>query len=102
MEVQSQHDSENRRLVMVNKDNRRVGQKWEVIYVKDMPREPRKGEMNKEFGFIVENDFHLQTKMKSGRYLDRLGNNAVLKTPNGRNTQIWYFHQRSRTIRNKY
>jgi len=63
-----------------------MNQKWEIIYVKDMPREPRKGEMNKQFGFIVESDFHLQTHMKSGRYLDRLGNNVVVKTPNGRNT----------------
>jgi hypothetical protein len=51
-----------------------------------MPREPRKGELNKQFNFIVERDFYLQTLMKSGRYLDRLGNNVVLKTPNGRNT----------------
>jgi hypothetical protein len=67
-----------------------------------MPREPRKGELNKQFNFIVERDFYLQTMMKSGRYLDRVGNNVVLKTPNGRNTQEWYFHQRSKTIRNKY
>jgi hypothetical protein len=101
LDVQGGQDIENRRILMWN-PHKGLNQKWEIIYVKDMPREPRKGEMNKQFGFIVESDFHLQTKMKSGRYLDRLGNNAVLKTPNGRNTQIWYFHQRSRTIRNKY
>jgi len=70
---------------MARKSNK-VYQKWKIIYVKDMPAEPKKGELNKQFNFIVERDFYLQTLMKSGRYLDRLGNNVVLKTPNGRNT----------------
>jgi hypothetical protein len=26
----------------------------------------------------------------------------VIKTPNGRRTQIWYFHQQSLTIRTRY
>jgi hypothetical protein len=41
--------------------------------------------------------------MKSNRYLDIINNrNIVLKTPNGRNTQIWYFHQQTLTIRAKF
>jgi hypothetical protein len=39
--------------------------------------------------------------MNSGRYLDRLGNNVVLKTPNYRQTQLWYFHSKSKTIRSR-
>jgi len=92
---------ENRRIVMWN-SHKGDNQKWEIIYVKDMPAEPKKGEMNTIFGFIVESPFHLQTMLPSGRYLDRLGNNVVLKTPNGRNTQDWWFDQRSRTVKNKY
>jgi hypothetical protein len=67
-----------------------------------MPAEPKKGEMNKDFGFLVDTDFFVKTKMSSGRYLDRIGNNVVLKTPNARSTQKWYFHQASKTIRNRY
>jgi hypothetical protein len=67
-----------------------------------MKPEPKKGELNTDFNFIVDRPFHIQSMMKSGRYLDRVGNNVVLKTPNGRDTQVWYFHQYSRTLRNKY
>jgi membrane carboxypeptidase/penicillin-binding protein PbpC len=35
------------------------------------------------------------------RYLDILGRDFVIKTPNGRNTQKWYFDQRSLTIKSK-
>jgi hypothetical protein len=66
-----------------------------------MPAEPKKGEMNTDFNFKVDTNFHIVTKMASGRYLDRIGNNIVIKTSNGRNTQNWYFHQQSRTVRNR-
>jgi hypothetical protein len=57
-----------------------------------MPAEPKKCEENKDFGFKVDCDFHIVTKMSSGRYLDRVGNDVVLKRSNGRTTQKWYFH----------
>ena len=41
--------------------------------------------------------------MTDHRYLDLINNrNMVIKTPNGRKTQIWYFHQASLTIRTRY
>jgi len=40
--------------------------------------------------------------MKSNKYVDLINTrNFALKTPNGRNTQVWYFHQQSLTIRSK-
>lgn len=66
-----------------------------------MPKEPKKGEMHPEFGFKVESDFHIVSKMKSHRYLDLLSNNLVLKTPNYRRTQTWYFSSKSKTIMNR-
>jgi hypothetical protein len=86
---------------MWNKHNG-LNQQWDIIYVDEMKPEPKKGEMNDDFNLYVDRPFHIQSMMKSGRYLDRVGNNVVLKTPNNRPTQIWYFHQYSRTIRNKY
>jgi len=41
--------------------------------------------------------------MPSGRYVDLINNrNMVVKTQNGRRTQVWYFHQQSKTIRTRY
>jgi len=41
--------------------------------------------------------------MDSHRYLDLINNrNMVIKTPNGRKTQIWYFDQKSLTIKTRY
>jgi hypothetical protein len=39
--------------------------------------------------------------MAGKRYLDILGRNMVIKTKNGKNTQKWYFHQQSLTIRSR-
>jgi membrane-bound inhibitor of C-type lysozyme len=40
--------------------------------------------------------------MKSHRYLDLISNrNMVIKTPNGRKTQVWYFDQKSMTIKTR-
>jgi hypothetical protein len=40
--------------------------------------------------------------MKSHRYLDLINNrNFVIKTPNARKTQIWYFDQKSLTIKTR-
>jgi hypothetical protein len=101
MDVSGGYDRENRNIIMYRKHNG-LNQQWDIIYVDEMPAEPKKGEMNKDFGFKVDSDFHVVTKMNSGRYLDRIGNDVVLKTANGRNTQTWYFHQKSRTIRSRY
>jgi len=85
---------------MWNKHNG-LNQQWDIVYVKDMPDEPKKGEMNKDFNLKVDTPFHIVSKLKSGRYLDFLGRNLVIKTPNGRTSQIFYFHQLSKTIRTK-
>jgi hypothetical protein len=86
---------------MYNKHNG-LNQQWDIVYKDEMKPEPKKGEMNDDFNIYVDRPFHIKSMMKSGRYLDRVGNNVVLKTANNRPTQTWYFHQYSRTIRNKY
>jgi hypothetical protein len=59
--------------------------------------------LNKKFGLYVERDFYVVTELSSHRYLDLINNrNMVIKTPNGRKSQIWYFHQQSLTIRTRY
>lgn len=62
-----------------------------------------KGELNKKFGLYVERPFYIVSALPSGRYLDLINNrNMVIKVKNGRNTQQWYFDQRSLTIKTKY
>jgi len=90
MDVSGAKDVENQNIHMWNKHNGN-NQKWDIVYVDEMAKEPTKGEMNTDFGFKVETPFHIVSKLKSGRYIDLVGRNMVIKTSNGRNTQEWYF-----------
>jgi hypothetical protein len=104
LEVQNQNlntDMENRNIQVTTRGND-VRQTWEIVYV-DEYKEPKKGELNEDVGLYVERDFYVVSQMGSNRYLDLINNrNFVIKTPNGRKTQIWYFHQPSKTIRTRY
>jgi hypothetical protein len=95
-------DNENRNIVMEQK-NGKVHQRWKVVYVDQYEDEPTKGQLNKKFGLYVERDFYVVSALPDNRYLDLINNrNFVIKTPNGRKTQVWYFHQQSLTIRTRY
>ena len=63
-----------------------MNQKWKLVYVDKMKPEPKKGELNTEFGLYVERPFHIVSHMSRHRYLDVLGSNLVIKTPNGRSS----------------
>jgi membrane carboxypeptidase/penicillin-binding protein PbpC len=71
----------------------------------EYPEEPKKGELNKDFGLYVERPFYIVSELASNRYLDwdaLKTRNLYIKTPNGRNTQEWYFDQKSLTIKTKH
>jgi hypothetical protein len=73
-----------------------------MIFVKNWKGEPTKGQWNRDWGFKVDTDFHIVSRLGKGRYIDYFsGRNLVVKTSNGRNSQKWYFHQPSRTIRGR-
>jgi hypothetical protein len=92
LEVQGNVDQENRN-IGVNTQRNGLYQQWDIIYADEWKGEPGKGELNKEFGLYVERPFHVVSELDSHRYLDIINNrNIVIKTPNGRNTQVWYFH----------
>jgi hypothetical protein len=99
MDVSGGVDAENRNIIMWNKHNG-LNQQWDVIYVEDMKPEPKKGEMNDDFNLVVERPFHIISELPSHRFLDLIGRNVVIKTPNGFNTQTWWFDQRTKTIKN--
>ena len=56
--------------------------------------------MSEAFGLYVERPFYIVSALPSHRYLDLINNrNMVIKTPNGRNTQQWFFDQKTWTIK---
>jgi hypothetical protein len=49
--------------------------KWNVVYVKDYEQQAlKKGDMNTEFGFRIDTDFHIVSKMGRHRYVDLISN----------------------------
>jgi hypothetical protein len=76
MEVSSGVDAENRDIYMSNFHGR-VEQQWDLIYAKDWKGEPTKGQWNREYGFIVDTDFHIVSLLGQGRYLDYVGNSYL-------------------------
>jgi hypothetical protein len=101
MWVQGDIDAEQRYIYTQNRKNH-VSQQWDIIYADQWKRDPRKGELNKRFGLYVERDFHVISRMGKHRYLDLLPNrNFYLKTRNGRNTQKFWFHQKTLTIKSR-
>jgi hypothetical protein len=102
MWVQGDIDAEQRYIYTQNRKNH-VSQQWDVIYSDQWKGPPKKGELNPEFGMYVERDFYIISQLGSKRYLDAVdARNVVIKTRNGRKTQIWYFHQHSLTIKCKH
>jgi len=101
MDISGNVDAENRNIQVYNKHGK-INQQWDIIYADQYPEEPKKGELNKDFGLYVDRTFYVVSQLKSNRYLDLISNrNFVIKTPNGRKTQQWYFHQPSLTIRTR-
>ena len=99
--VQGATDSEGRHIQAAAK-NGKIHQQWEVVYVDTWKGEPTKGEMNEEYGLIVEKDFYVISAMKPNRYLEAINNrNMVVKARNGQRGQVWYFDQRSLTIKTR-
>jgi hypothetical protein len=60
----------------------------------------QKGEFHPEYGMYCQRDFYIQSW--GNKYIDVLNNrNMVVKTPNGRNTQVWQFNCNYMTIENR-
>jgi len=61
-------------------------------------KKPDKGETSPEWGLRVDTPFYVQTMLPSGRRLDIVGNNLVIKTHNTFSSQVWKFQWRTKTI----
>jgi hypothetical protein len=101
VDVSGGSDTENRNII-VHPKHGKINQQWDIVYVDEWKGEPGKGELNEDFGLYVERDFHIVSQLPDNRYLDLVNNrNMVIKTSNTRNTQTWFFHQQSLTIRTR-
>ena len=101
LDIQGNVDAENRNIQVYNKHGR-INQQWDLVYVDQYPEEPTKGELNKEFNFYVERDFYIQSQLGSKRYLSIINNKEmVIKTPNAQKYQLWYFDQKSKTVKTR-
>jgi len=60
MDVSGANDNENVNIQMWKRHNG-LNQQWDIVYAKDMKPDPKKGEMNTDFGFRVETPFHIVT-----------------------------------------
>ena len=99
MDVAGYKDKQHNNIGVYRRHNK-LNQQFDLIYVDEMPDPPRRGELNSDFNFFVERPFYVVSGLDRGRYLDILGRNMVIKTPNGRNTQLWWFDQKTKTIKN--
>jgi hypothetical protein len=100
MDVSGGRDNENQNIIVWRKHGK-INQQFDVVYTDQWKGEPKKGQLNSEYGLYVERPFYIQTHMASKRRIDVLGRNLVIKIANGRTTQQWYFHQQSLTIKSK-
>lgn len=102
LEVQGNVDAEQRHTIFGTK-NGGLNQQWEIVYVDEWKGEPTKGEFSPDFGLYVERPFYIVSALPQNRFLDIIDNkNIVIKTRNGRNTQEWWFDQKTYTIKTKY
>lgn len=76
--------------------------KWDIVYIKDYEKkEVKKGEYDHDWGFRVNTDFHIVSRMSRRKYVDLISNNLVMKRPNGFKSQLWYFDGKTKTIRSR-
>jgi hypothetical protein len=100
MDVSGGKDNENQNIIVWKRHNG-LNQQWDVVYRDQWQKDPTTGQLNKDFGLRVNVSFYVISGLGRGRYLDLIGRDFVIKTPNGRKTQKWYFHQQSLTIRSR-
>jgi hypothetical protein len=101
LDVSGNRDVENQAIINYKKHGG-LNQQFDVIYADRYPRDPKKGELNKDFGLYVDRTFYIASQMRSGRYIQVVGGrNIAIKTRNGRKSQQWWFDQKTLTIKTR-
>ena len=58
MDVSGGKDYENQNIQVWNKHGK-INQQWDIVYVDEYPEEPKKGELNSDFGLYVDRSFYI-------------------------------------------
>jgi len=95
--VQSNVDAENRAVHRENNKKNEDYQKWDIVYVDEAP-DTEKG-FASEWGMHINRPFHIISEFGENRFLDLISNRAVIKTQNNRNSQVFRFDMKYRTIK---
>lgn len=69
-----------------------------ILYVDVAQPEPSAG-LNPDFGLFINRPFYIVSQMESNRYMDIVKGYLVVKTRTNRETQVFTFDQKSRTIK---
>jgi hypothetical protein len=56
---------------------------------------------SKDWGWHINREFHIVSDFADGKFVDLYSNRAVLKTPNGRDSQVFRFDMQYRTLKCK-
>jgi hypothetical protein len=101
VEVSGAKDYENQNIQVATKGSG-IHQQWDIVYADEYPDEPKKGEINNMFGLYVDRSFYIISELPQHRYLENItGNNLGIKTKNGRTQQVWWFDQKTLTIKSR-
>jgi hypothetical protein len=98
--VEEGKDSEGQNVKITAKKDKSPGQKWKLLYVDLADPEPTKG-LNKQFNFMINKPFFLQSKLYMNRVAECISNNYIrLRTLARKNqAQQFYFDGSSKTIK---
>jgi hypothetical protein len=100
LDVAGNRDRENQNVIVFKRHNA-LNQQWDIVYVDTLQPDLKPGDWWPAFGMYIEKEFSIVTKLSSGRYMDLVGDNLVIKTRTASESQKWYFDFKSRTIINK-
>jgi len=102
IDVKNGKDAEGQQ-VTVSKQAEGLNQKWRIVYLDSKKAEPKTG-YDKVSGFYRNRPFFIISRLPARRALEVVGGrNLVIKTKadKTRNSQLWYFDYKSKTIKSK-
>jgi hypothetical protein len=100
MDVAGNKDRENQNVIVFKRHNA-LNQQWDIVYVDSLQPELKDGDWWPAFGLYIGKEFSIITKLRSGRYIDVINDQLVIKTRLTTDSQKFYFDFKSRTIINK-
>lgn len=99
LDVSGNRDRENQNIILFKRHNS-LNQQWDITYLDTLKADIKDGEYSPQFGMYIGKNFSIKTKLGSGRFVDVIGDQVVLKSRSTRASQKWFFDFKTRTIKN--